>query len=588
MFFPIEKDEKIKCIENNVREHIIEYAAILVFAIILVFYFGGNIKDIYSIWETPDDASYIFNASVIAGYDWKEVFSNVNAYYGFGYSIFLIPLFFVCDTGLELIRGIAIVNTIAVILLYFIQIYIVSRVFKKIPLWLVAIVSMIVCFYPYIFCSSQKAICEICLTLWVWLIALLLYKTLISKKYIYCVLLAIAIVFSYFIHARAITIFAVMMIVIGMAVYAGQVNIKQVGVIFITFVLTFAVFKVGKSAFKNIYGSGILISSQSTMTNIINGQYIADRIHWLLTPENLGLYISGWFGKIFYLTISTAGIILIGIFDGMYSLFKAIKDTKGKVDNETIIMSYFFLVFFSIFVASCLNGTGLNYASYIYGRYYEYSISFIIIWGLFAVIEHRQSWKRALVCEIVTVIAGAITINLSTFSETSEINIDTCRIAGLTYIIGNNKNFITVVVTGTAMSVIFLLIFTVLAHCEMSNYIVPFVLFAWFLVTDTSCNEELDRVNEMYRTDMDLATYITDNIGDNNVWFVYEEYKYDNFFVRLQVFLKDEELKVTLPEDYEQIPKDDFVVVYNMDDTSEQINKGKCIKKSRTFKLFKK
>ena len=55
--------------------------------------YGSNIKNINTVWELADEAGYLCNAAYLSGTDWSDVATTI-PYYGYGYSIVLIPLFF--------------------------------------------------------------------------------------------------------------------------------------------------------------------------------------------------------------------------------------------------------------------------------------------------------------------------------------------------------------------------------------------------------------------------------------------------------------------------------------------------------------
>lgn len=180
--------------------------------------------------------------------NWKEVFSNGNSYYGFGYSLLLVPLFYICETGLELIRGAIVVNIICILLLYLLQIYFMSKIFPTCKVGMLAIMSGVVCLYPYLQCSTMKVMNEVFLTLWVWVIGILLYKALATGKYLYFILLGITAVYIYFIHFRSVAVLAALGMCYVMMLYCKKVDWRKTVAFLIVFILGFAICNALKKA----------------------------------------------------------------------------------------------------------------------------------------------------------------------------------------------------------------------------------------------------------------------------------------------------------------------------------------------------
>ena len=69
---------------------------------LIFLYYSRKIPYIYTVWELADEYGYLANAAYMSGRDWSFM---VDLYYGYGYSILLIPLFWIFDSGLSIIRG---------------------------------------------------------------------------------------------------------------------------------------------------------------------------------------------------------------------------------------------------------------------------------------------------------------------------------------------------------------------------------------------------------------------------------------------------------------------------------------------------
>ena len=98
-------------------------------AMALIYYYGKRIPYINGVWELVDEYGYLVNAAYMSGTEWEYM---TNSYYGYGYSILLIPLFWLCNTGIEIIRGAIWINVICVVALFFVQYLLLSKLVKDI------------------------------------------------------------------------------------------------------------------------------------------------------------------------------------------------------------------------------------------------------------------------------------------------------------------------------------------------------------------------------------------------------------------------------------------------------------------------
>ena len=93
-------------------------------SVVLLIVYLSNLEHFYTVWEIYDEACYLFNASICSNtVKWQETFAYCNSYYGWGYSILLVPLFWFCKNCVQLIRGAIVVNTLLVVASYY-QMYI--------------------------------------------------------------------------------------------------------------------------------------------------------------------------------------------------------------------------------------------------------------------------------------------------------------------------------------------------------------------------------------------------------------------------------------------------------------------------------
>lgn len=564
-----------------------------IFGILLLGYYLINIEKIYTIWELGDEAGYIFNASLFAGYDWKEVFSNYTAYYGFGYSLLLIPVFLFCDPGISFIWGIVAINVLCVVALYIVQIYVMSKLLPDCKKWLLGLGSMVVCLYPYLVGSSMKTICEVFLTLQLWLIGLLIYMALETQRRIYHILLVIVSVFVFFVHTRSIAVLGAAGITWLFALEKRKEKkwrrvilvLIAGGVFLVTFILLYQV----KKDILGILGTGSLIRETESIDNIISGSYLIDRIQWLFSKENMILYPLCIFGKFFYLICSSAGTCIFGLWVTFRNIIKSFKPSCYRISSCTYVSLYFCLSFCFMLILCTIGGTGSTYAYNIYGRYYEYTIGFFIFMGLYVLTTGKFRFRNLLAVVGVTVLLGIFTACLSTFSAVETVGIDTNRLAGFSYAISKNKTWAGMIYYSAMIGIAFICAYFVLQKTNIKKILVPLLVLIWMIKVDSVVVSTISDINQANKSDIEMAEYIVDNFGDESVYFVYEDYTYEPFYSRMQVFLKDKSMHVIYPEEYDAINDSAVIITYRESVFSKELKRTarlEHISESNNYELF--
>ena len=581
---------------NIQKRNSVENLFMFIIGLILAAWYISNIKNICTIWELNDEAQFLFNGSLLAGYDWTEVFSNMTAYYGYGYSLLLIPLFALCDSGLTLIRGAISVNIACIILLYFVQIYVMEKIFLDCNKNILAIMSAFVCLQPYLVASSMKTICESFLTLQTWIVALLLYKVSITNKSVYYIMFSISVAFTFFIHTRGIATMGAAGLVFFMFLLKGTTNerknnLKKTVISIIIFIITVVAFFYIKKNIMKILGTGILIKKTTEVDNIVTSSFLIDRIKWILTPENLSIYFHCAVGKLFYLIVSTAGIIIFGIIESIVYIKGKIKQNQNLTKSSDYLQYFFIIQFILILVICIVAGTGETYAFYIYGRYYEHTVGFMIFLGLYAITRGNYCWKKLLGIVFCVSLMGIITAHLRSFAQTNFVEIDTSRYAGITYAIYKNGSWTTTIFYLTLITIGFSFIYVLLRNKNEKKILIFILIFAWVICSDSAVLRKINEVQAYNKADMIMAEYIEKKLGDKEIYFIYEKYKYDSYFSRMQVFLKNKTIHVIEPESYYKINEPAFIITYKNSKFTRALknsSKQNCIMTSTNYNLFSK
>ena len=100
----------------------------------------------------------------------------------------------------------------------------------------------------------------------------------------------------------------------------------------------------------------------------------------------------------------------------------------------------------------------------------------------------------------------------------------------------------------------------------------------------TQCNTSV--LNEQAHGDVGVAEYILEH-SDKEVNFVDSNYKYEGYYSRMQVLIKDKKLKVIPNQDMSQIDKGTYFITYMSSELGKKYeNEGKLVKKGAVFGVY--
>ena len=120
-----------------------KYFSVVFFGAILGIIYFSNVHNIFVVWEIGDEAGYLGNAAWMAGYDWSST-REVLPYFGYGYSLLLVPFFYLCDNGVMLIQAAVCINIVCILVSYLVQIKLMTQMINKCSVFLVAVIAFLV------------------------------------------------------------------------------------------------------------------------------------------------------------------------------------------------------------------------------------------------------------------------------------------------------------------------------------------------------------------------------------------------------------------------------------------------------------
>ena len=266
------------------------------------------------------------------------------------------------------------------------------------------------------------------------------------------------------------------------------------------------------------------------------------------------------------------------------------REDKVKQFNRIVIKSYMILSTCFMIVAITLIGTARsdNYTYFFYGRYYEYMIIPLIGWGLLSILSGEMSNKQYVGIITVIIGLGVGVTKLENYLESLKVHKDTNRIGMFSHAIDRNAEYTDMILFLILISVFILAIY-VWSRKNIWGKMVTCALILNLCLVNTNINMEIVlHANEVATKDSELASFLVNNDVEE-IYFIDEVYKYNNFHTRMQVLLKDVEMEIKLPEDIYEIEKNMYMITYITSNISnEELKHFNLVMQGNNFNLYQK
>lgn len=331
-----------------------------------------------------DEFGYWGIAAKIAGKDWTPLLS-VTAYYSFGYSLLLVPLFLMNLETITMYHAALYLNAVMIIISFLMAIRCIRLLFPQTPLALCIIVSFISNVYVNTIFQNRIAWSETLLWLLFWLTFLTAIRLFQAPTVGKSLILAILCGYSFTVHMRTIGIVfgAAMCMLFAFALH----KIKwQHLIAFFSVLLALVTFTV---IAQNISAKEVFSSGQFVDMNTIGGQ--TTKLKWLFSLTGIKLFILSTGGKLYYLATATMMTALVPIPFLLKQLYDALVSIKKKTDYQNLPWLFLALT------AGAMFGVNVIAAIYpwerldplVYGRYMENVFGPLIMLGLMLLISDK-------------------------------------------------------------------------------------------------------------------------------------------------------------------------------------------------------
>lgn len=425
------EDNKIDKLEIDKNELVILTCLTLITFLIHIM----HVKDIGIIFILDDEYGYWGNAAYLSGLNWSDTVSQI-PYYSFGYSLLLVPLFWIFDNTLFMYKAAIIINGILVSASFLLCNDIAKKQMNNVNKYIVISISFLISIYPTYIAYSHIAWSE-CLLMFVFWLITWCFTDLNEKTSVYKFnLIGFLNGYIYFIHQRALGILISSITVILIMKIFNKINIKQ----FISAILPIILIMVIGLYIKNNIQSKLWLNGTELSVNDYAGQIT--KINQILSTGGFVKVLKSFIGKVFYLGASSYMIFYFGVYELLNKTGKPIislikNKTKNSLNSDDKFYIYMFLLISTlstIIISSIFFINPIGIDEIVYGRYNEIIIGPIILIGFVKFMgEETLTNKSFLLILISFTILSVITDLILKKSGLNIINANIAHTCGLLF-----------------------------------------------------------------------------------------------------------------------------------------------------------
>lgn len=494
------KNEAIK------KEQIIMRLIRIMTAIVLCIYVLRLLKDRNEIYILHDEFAYWAMAAKYSGYSWKGMMTD-SSYYSMGYSLLLVPLFYMKTEAAIMYKLAIVLNSIFIIMSYFISCAVARDLFSDFKDIEITIVCGIVSLYPYITTQSNYAWPEIFLYFSFWLEVFLLCKFAKTIKLKWGFLAIIEGIWMFFIHQRTIGVLAVCILVIVCIIFRNRACYRTViskknlllCIIMLGMILGFTALFI---LLKQYNLNHIFTQNEIVQMNDFSGQIF--KIKSMFSIKGIINIFHSFIGKYYYFCVST---ILIGPYAFLILVKKNITDflLSKSLEWQWFINLFFLLAFGAMISIASIFMMGDYTAKEIkiridqvfYGRYFEFTLGPLLMTGLHSLKKVKAEYKIYFSVIFLFIATTLATHNI--VKKVHSINKIDLSAPAFNYFFWSTNNYEGAILHGAILVCFLFMIVGILIYCkqiEKLRYWIAIIVIGLMWVKETSINDDIIKFRE--------------------------------------------------------------------------------------------
>ena len=550
-----------------------ERVEFFVFLAVLLVIQSVFVNRLSTFFVLDDEFGYFSNAAYFAGLDWSSAVNHI-AYYSYGYSLLLTPLFWIFDTSAVIYKAAIVLNVLLIGGCYCIAKLTAKKLAPALSGRLLNVVCFVVCLYPSYIAMSKIAHTETLQYFLFWLITYTVLSVSEKPKVWKTALLALAAVYMYSVHQRSLGTFIAVVIVIIVMFFKRRINWKHL----ISFAGVIAVCYIAHTLIKGELIENMRGSSAASTTNDFG--YMTSRLGYILSLPGIKNLLKRTSGQLYYLTAASLIFGLFGFLEIICKNIDCIRFTSKKKNRDLLKEQPHNITYIFMFVAMVLTAAVSIYFvtvdqgrldTMIYGRYIESVIGPAILLGFIVLLKNEKHINVKAACcivfaAVVTMLAYKFTLSttdISSFGATSTISLAYLPNGGMHWqILKNGLLAIAVFITFCIIT---------LKFKKFKYIIVSAVLLIGVIFTNIGFTNTKFTVVSMIDTDSKYEMMVEKIREDGENWPVYYTIYGENGidFMRnrpsafVQLSLMEEPLICVKKDELKQHNDNKYLFVYN-------------------------
>lgn len=501
-----------------------------------------------------DEFGYWEHAASMAGYDWTGVMVSA-PWYGWGYSLLLLPLFWVCENMSTMYHMAILMNGCMMVGVYFIAKKLSGKLCNKMSYGESVLAAAVVSLYSAYLGQSKVAFAEIAVYFSFWILVYCFVNMLETKKKIWFLLTSVFAGVTYVMHNRMIVVFIALGMVAVLMLILKSIDWKE----FLCLLVPMAIIYLLNDQIREMLQSNIQITTnlQFGVNDIAGRKW---RFRLLSNMEGILTAIKTALGELVYLGLSTFLVGSIGLVAVLINLKNEVK--RAVKDNRLYIYLFILLNFLGEWAISTLVNMPMKeqiadaaQSFFYYGRYIDAVIGIIILIGILEILHGAGLTKAVnIIFSMVTLVAFSyITYKHTLLSENMATNL--FCIPGIWYISVFEDENIFKLTQQLLIPISMIGLLSVLVIMKKSMGKVALVLAAvLYLIVGLSYNESY--ITKIHGEQGEIFTWMEKYCESDEVYYLEGSYRAQYF---LQASSVDKRVKAVRPEEIAE-KEDAFLV----------------------------
>lgn len=480
-----------------------------------------DLSKLNTLYVLHDEFGYWSVAAHMAGHDWSGIAHQIN-YYSYGYSLFLMPLFWIGCNPVIMYKLAIIINAIFWLLSFVLAIKCAEKLFPDINKYIRLLTVFAITLYSNNIVQTHITWSETLLYLMVWVIIWCVIKIIEKPTTLWCALLTLASVYIYQVHQRSLGVLITTILLLVLLKLCKKISWKQFCSVCILFVLLLSIHSLIKSnIMNNLWAKGTLSGGNEYSGQISKFEFIFKDIEGFISL----IYSIG--GKLFYLLTATFGLLFYGIYFAVSQIWYDVKKSgKAVIENKNFwIYSFLIISFLGTLAISSIYTVQTNKVWYLlYGRYNEFCIGPLLLIGVLGIYSYGIKKRVLLILGGISFGLGFVVVRAMSSYNTFDYN-PLCSV-GVTPLLQLGNHPLLIVAIGViSILIIFILISKLLSlsHKKVLGTIagISLLIGLWLLcsnfilpkiITDTSLKDTFDDILDV--DDQANIYYIVGNEKD--------------------------------------------------------------------------